>query len=253
MGCLKPQHLLYKTINPKPSSSSSSLFPCRPLPLLHPNFFPSTSTVRTTTTSTASSSSSYNVTFKTRKSCKLGISIFPDFDYNAESGSGSGLGSSSTTKTSAVDRIDDKNGTTQLSVMFDAQRLYIPPMSFNTARFLGLPLPPFLRIDIVPEALYGTIDRESGEIELNFKAEFWFSVGTVYKAPPMLVDTVLTTEESRGKMRGGKGERMQKDGSCRLVGIATVDPIDDVFMDTFLGLPTECLAVLNAVIAFSDA
>lgn len=87
---------------------------------------------------------------------------------------------------------------------------------------------------------------------MNFRAEFWFSVGSVYKAPPLLVETVLTTEESKGKMRGGRGERLNSNEVCRLVGVATVEPINDVFMDTFLGLPTECLADLSAVISFSD-
>lgn len=44
---------------------------------------------------------------------------------------------------------------------------------------------------------------------------------------------------------------MDGQGRCRLVGVATVDPIDDFLMNSFLGLPTECLADLNAVISFS--
>lgn len=64
---------------------------------------------------------------------------------------------------------------------------------------------------------------------------------------------MLTSEESVGKMRSGKGERLDKDGKCRLVGVATVDPIDDFLMNSFLGLPTECLADLNATISISDS
>lgn len=66
------------------------------------------------------------------------------------------------------------------------------------------------------------------------------------------METVLTSEESKGKMKGGKGERLDKDGRCRLVGVATVEPINDIFMDTFLSLPTECLANLNAIISISS-
>lgn len=66
------------------------------------------------------------------------------------------------------------------------------------------------------------------------------------------METVLTSEKSKGKMRGGRGERLDKDGVCRLVGVATVEPINDLFMDTFLSLPTECLADLNAMISLSS-
>jgi len=36
-----------------------------------------------------------------------------------------------------------------------------------TTRFLGLPLPPFLKIDILPEALGGTIDRATGQVTVR--------------------------------------------------------------------------------------
>lgn len=78
-------------------------------------------------------------------------------------------------------------------------------------------------------------------------------MGSIYSAAPLMVETVLTTEESVGRMRGGRGERLDGEGKCRLVGVATVDPIDDIFMNTFLGLPTECLANLNAVITYSTS
>jgi len=73
----------------------------------------------------------------------------------------------------------------------------------------------------------------------------------LYRAPPLLVKTVLSSEESRGIIRSGKGERLDDDGNCRLVGVATVDPIDDLFLNSFLSLPTECIANLNAIITFS--
>lgn len=88
-------------------------------------------------------------------------------------------------------------------------------------------------------------------MDLEFKAKFWFSVGKLYKAPPLLVGTVLTSEETGGTIRSGRGERLDEKGRCRLVGVATVQPIDDFFMNSFLGLPTECLAKLNAIISVS--
>ncbi|CAA0809495.1 Unknown protein [Striga hermonthica] len=185
---------------------------------------------------------SYNVKFTTLEACQLSISRYPNFDYNAKGGSGFGMAA----------KIAES--TDEFSVDFDVNGLYIPPLSTATTKFLGLPLPPFLKIDILPEAFHGSIDRDSGKVELKFRARFCFSVGTVYKARPLLVDTVLTSEECKGKIiRGGKGERLGKDGMCRLVGVAKVEPINDIFMDTFLALPTECLAVLNATISFSSS
>lgn len=89
------------------------------------------------------------------------------------------------------------------------------------------------------------------QVDLEFKAKFLFSVGSIYKAPPLVVETVLTSEESKGAMRNGRGERLNTEGRCRLVGVATVEPINDFLLDSFLGLPTECLADLNALIAFT--
>ncbi|XVE64158.1 hypothetical protein DITRI_Ditri07aG0079600 [Diplodiscus trichospermus] len=182
----------------------------------------------------------YSVSFKTLGSCKLGISRYPDFEYNAEGGTGNGTGT----------KLTDGN---ELSVSFDLKTLYIPPLTSATTKFLGLPLPPFLKIDIIPQLFQGIINRESGKVDLEFLAKFCFSVGSIYKAPPLLVKTVLTSEESQGKNRRGKGERLDKEGNCKLVGVASVDPIDDFFMNALLSLPTECLAKLNAVITFSSS
>ncbi|GLT54795.1 hypothetical protein SLA2020_279630 [Shorea laevis] len=185
----------------------------------------------------------YSVKFRTLGACKLGISRYPDFEYEAVGGIGSGSGT----------KVPDGELNDEIAVSFDIKTLYIPPLSSATTRFLGLPLPPFLKIEIAPELFQGSIHRESGKIDLEFMAKFWFSVGTLYRAPPLLVKTVLTSEESKGSIRSGRGKRLDKEGKCRLVGVATVDPIDDFLMNTFLGLPTECLANLNAVISLSNS
>ncbi|KAL8253171.1 hypothetical protein R6Q59_036864 [Mikania micrantha] len=183
----------------------------------------------------------YSVKFKTLGACKLGISRYPDFDYDAQGGEGSGIGK----KMVGV----DFNGET--SVDFDVKSLSIPPLTTATTKFLGLPLPPFLKIAIVPEIFSGIINLKSGKVDLKFKAKFLFSIGSIYKAPPLLVETLLTSEESKGSIRSGSGERLDEQGRCKLVGVATVEPIDDFLMNSFLGLPTECLAILNATINFS--
>lgn len=90
-------------------------------------------------------------------------------------------------------------------------------------------------------------------MELEFEAKFLFSVRNLYRAAPLVVKTTLTSEESIGKMRSGKGERLssREEGKCTLVGVAVVDAIDDFFLNSFLALPTECLARLHALISFS--
>lgn len=97
----------------------------------------------------------YDVKFKTLGACKLGISRYPDFEYDAEGGLGTGSGS----KVPDSDPLND-----EISVSFDIKTLYIPPLTGATTRFLGLPLPPFLKIDIVPELFQGSIYPESGKV-----------------------------------------------------------------------------------------
>ncbi|KAM7274002.1 hypothetical protein ACFE04_028666 [Oxalis oulophora] len=184
----------------------------------------------------------YTVSFKTLEACKLGIASYPDFQYNANGGTGNGTGKI----------IGDRGSDDEILVSFDLDTLYIPALESRTTKFLGLPLPPFLRIDIVPENFQGKIGRDSGKVDLEFTAKFCFSVGSIYRASPLLVKTVLTTDESKGTMKSRKGKRMDKEGKCRLVGVATVDPINDFLMNAFLGLPAECLADLYAVISISD-
>lgn len=184
-----------------------------------------------------------SVKFKTLGGCKLGISRYPDFEYNADGGTGTGT----------ERKIGDGDSNGEISVGFDVKTLYIPPLMSATTRFLGLPLPPFLKIDIVPELFEGIINQKSGQVDLQFRAKFWFSIGSIYRAPPLVVETVLTSEESKGTLRSGRGEKLNEEGKCKLVGVATVNPIDDFLMDSFLSLPTECLAVLNATISFSSS
>lgn len=106
-----------------------------------------------------------SVSFKTLEACKLGISSYPDFVYNARGGMGIGSG-----------RRNGQDGLkSEISVCFDVNELYIPPLMSETTRFLGLPLPPFLKIDIVPELFQGRIDQESGEVDttIHFSIKFY--------------------------------------------------------------------------------
>lgn len=96
----------------------------------------------------------YSVKFRTLKACKLGISQYPDFEYNAEGGTGTGSGT----------KVAESSLSDEILVSFDLKTLYIPPLTSATTKFLGLPLPPFLKIDIVPELFQGRISKESGKV-----------------------------------------------------------------------------------------
>jgi hypothetical protein len=107
-----------------------------------------------TTIKTPSNDKAYTISFKTKSACKLGISRYPDFEYDAEGGIGTGFGAKET-------KYQDNN---DILVSFDIETLYIPSLTSSTTKFLGLPLPPFLKIDIVPETFQGSINQESGKV-----------------------------------------------------------------------------------------
>lgn len=62
---------------------------------------------------------------------------------------------------------------------------------------------------------------------------------------------MLTTERSEGPLRAGVGRRLSADGRVRLVGVARVPKTGDAFLDGFLMLPTDALAVLSAELCFA--
>jgi hypothetical protein len=146
-------------------NSSNPPFPCKfptKSPELGPKTIACTSNGQKQQLTTAATqiqvqkTNAYSVKFRTLGACKLGISRYPDFEYDAGGGTGSGSG----TKVPDGDQLSD-----EISVSFDIKTLYIPPLSSATTRFLGLPLPPFLKIEIAPELFQGRIDRESGKVK----------------------------------------------------------------------------------------
>lgn len=112
----------------------------------------------TSTQTQPQSSTQYNIKFQTLQACKLGISRYPDFNYNAKGGQGIATGK-------------EAENSEELSVLFDVGSLYIPPLTGTTTRFLGLPLPPFLKIEIAPELFQGTINSTSGKVSITTENE----------------------------------------------------------------------------------
>ena len=76
---------------------------------------------------------------RTLKDSELIISFFPTFSYDARGGGGLSAGQPTADGRTAV--------------KFDLATLNIPDVSYKTAKFLGVPMVPGLKIAIVPSAL----------------------------------------------------------------------------------------------------
>lgn len=169
---------------------------------------------------------------RTADHCRLAIGAYPFFTYNASGGGGRGTLSRS-----------DAEG--HQSVVFPAEGLQVPPLNSRTGRWLGVPLPPGLRIAILPERFDGELHGASGTLRMRFKARFRFRVGSLLHPPDLIVETCLSTGESHGTRHGGAGQSLDVSGEGQLVGVATVPACGTAWLDRFLGLPDEALAVLR--------
>ena len=172
---------------------------------------------------------------KSLEGCRLKIGKYPPFTYNAYGGGG---------KATLLPNQTNK----LLHVRFSSKTFSIPPLTSKTTRFLSLPLPPGFKIKMSMDELEGTIDKNSGEVLLNFESKFLFSIGSMLKFPKLIVKTLLTTGEVKGKLHEGKGLVLQKNGTTKLVGISIIPKTGSKILDTFLGLPNEALAELKCKI-----
>ena len=172
------------------------------------------------------------VALTTEAGCGLAIGLYPRFRYDARGGGGSG-------------QLEAPDGEGWRPLAFSPEDLTIPPLTWRTTRVLGLPLPPGLSISITPHRLEGRWQEDSGAVELEFLARFVFAVAGLYRAPDLIVRTRLGTAETRGQRHSSVGVPLERDGRGVLVGTATVEPTGDAWLDRFLGLPDEALAVLR--------
>ena len=127
----------------------------------------------------------------------LGVSSWPDFDYDA----------SGATTLGVVEPPDAKHPGA-LRLRFDVRTFEGPPVCGRTTRVFGVPLPPGVRIDIVPLSLRGWLDPATGACALDFDAEFRGSIfgeGFV-KLPAMTIRSPLTTGAARGARRAAVGK-----------------------------------------------
>lgn len=180
----------------------------------------------------ASADSRQPVHLQTLADCRLTIGRYPAFAYDASGGGGAGTGHS---------------GGGDLS--FDAAALRVPPLNSRSTRFLGLPLPPGLEIAIAAQRLQGTWQPATGQVELEFLARFRFRIRVgsfdLYRAPDLNIACTLNTGTSAGRRHCAQGRALDSHGEGVLVGVATVHPSGDPWLDRFLGLPDEALAVLH--------
>lgn len=58
------------------------------------------------------------------------------------------------------------------------------------------------------------LDLTTGQMDLEFSADFDFTVGSLYKAPSLKVATTLTSEHSAGQIHKADGQRL-KDGQVK--------------------------------------
>ena len=168
------------------------------------------------------------------------IGRYPPFRYDASSGGATGwLGDAAA------------DGTQPLH--FDPSSLVIPSLNWRTTRFLGLPLPPGISISIQPETLEGSLNARTGAVALTFKARFQAAITGFYRAPDLIVVTVLSSGESRGRRHSASGAALHSSGEAILAGVATIEPTGDVWLDRFLGLPDEALAVLRCQLSIGPS
>ena len=86
--------------------------------------------------------------------CRLFIGSFPHFDYDASGGGGEGT----------LLRTKEKN---IYNISFSKGSFSIPPLTSKTTKFLSIPLPPGIKIEMNMDKLLGTINDHSGEIILD--------------------------------------------------------------------------------------
>eukprot|EP01026_Neomeris_dumetosa_P033412 TRINITY_DN26646_c0_g2_i1.p1 TRINITY_DN26646_c0_g2~~TRINITY_DN26646_c0_g2_i1.p1 ORF type:complete len:211 (+),score=12.58 TRINITY_DN26646_c0_g2_i1:1157-1789(+) len=174
----------------------------------------------------------YKVRLQTLKNCELAISWFPRFQYNASGGGCVGI-------VQAESDTSDK-----YHIYFDPLDVEIPDLDFFTTRILGVPFPPFCRIQIRPQKFEGWWQIQSGNIQMTLSAQFDCCIGSLYKSPPLLVDVLLTSGRANGTIHSGSGRSIQE-GSGKIAGVTVVPKTGDLFLDTLLGLPCEALAFME--------
>lgn len=172
------------------------------------------------------------IRLSSQKGCRLAIGAYPPFDYDATNGGGEGT-------------LSPSNEDGKQNLYFNPKKLIIPNLSWQTTKILGLPIPPGLKITVKTKKLEGFLSKNNEELSLNFDARFLFTIGNLISAPQLIVTTCLTSGKVDSKRYQTSGQPLQSNGNAVLVGVATIQPSGAAWLDRFLGLPDEALAVLR--------
>ena len=172
---------------------------------------------------------------KSLDGCRLTIGKYPSFSYNAYGGGGEAT-------------LLPYQKSNLLHISFSPKTFSIPPLTSKSTKFLSLPLPPGLKIEMSMDQLKGTVNKKSGEVLLKFESKFLFSIGSIHTFPELIVRTLLKTGKVQGKLHQGEGLSLQKNGRTKLIGLSIIPPTGNKVLDTFLGLPNEALAELQCEI-----
>ena len=191
---------------------------------------------------------------ETLEGCQLAIGAYPLFRYDARGGGGRARINTNDTETYTA--TDAELDTDAIRLAFPPDQLRIPALSGRTTRVLGLPLPPGLTITVLPRRLEGVLNPGTGAVALEFEAAFRFRLrmgGATLLAPPDLqINTILRSDGTGSRRHPCSGEPLSPPGSTTLVGVATVPPCGAPWLDRFLGLPDEALAVLHCRLLHDD-
>jgi len=189
------------------------------------------------------------VFMKVGKDAELSISTFPTFGYD-------GFGSYGIGTYTLSD--DGKKALVEFSE-FNVPNLDLIP---GWIRFLSeVPGLGFVRIEIETHSLGGSVDLETGQIDLAFDATFNPVVFEI-PFPGVAVVTNVTTETSKGLKHSATGERLDGWGDAVLAGVAVVPKLEPVsgegltiqqekeFENFLLSLPTDAVCVLPVHLDF---
>lgn len=168
--------------------------------------------------------------------CELAIAGYPLFRYDARGGG-------------ALAQAQASVSADAVELAFPVEAISIPPLDGRTTTVLGLPLPAGLSISIVPQQLTGQLNIRTGEVMLRLRAAFRFRVRLgrleLLAPPDLAVDALLSSAGCRSRRHQRQGQPRDGRGYTTVAGVATVPPCGAPWLDRFLGLPDEALAVLH--------
>jgi len=172
---------------------------------------------------------------KSLNGCELAIGSYPKFQYNATSGGGEG-------------QITSKDDKGVLIIVFNPETFVIPSLNWRTTKILGVPMLPGLEIKVIPQPIKCYIEKQKGIISLEFKARFIFSLFKILQAPALVIETSLKSKKVRSRLFEAIGSPINENGLSTLVGVATVPETTNKYLNRFLSLPNEALAILHCEI-----